>query len=131
MLTEWLPKKSCLIWDLMSLVCKLQHAIKVVQPGRTFLCKMFELLKGRLKGQWFIHFSAAFRSDLMWWHVFLESWNRVGLLQGWLDGVLDFNLFTDVSQALLGQGLGLMCPGFNYHDHRQCFRVNDQLQLKN
>ena len=82
MVADWLPKKSCLIRDLQSLVGKLQHASKVVRPGRTFLRRMFELLKGRPRGQQFVRLSAAFRSDLMWWHMFLESWNGVGLLQG-------------------------------------------------
>ena len=54
----------------------------------------------------------------------------VGLLQGWFDGVLDFNLFTDTLGSFV-QVLGLTCPGFNYHGYRQCFRGNDQLQLKN
>ena len=34
---EWLPKRSCRVKDLQSLVGKLQHACKVVRPGRTFL----------------------------------------------------------------------------------------------
>ena len=97
MVADWLPKKSCLIRDLQSLVGKLQHASKVVRPGRTFLHRMFELLKGRPRGQQFVRLSAAFRSDLMWWHMFLESWNGVGLLQGQLSSLPDFNLFTDAS----------------------------------
>ena len=97
MVADWLLKKSCLIRDLQSLVGKLQHASKVVQLGRAFLRRLFELLKGRPKGQQLVHLCAAFRSDLMWWHVFLESWNGVGLLQGQLGSIPDINLFTDAS----------------------------------
>ena len=43
---EWLSKKACTLRDLQSLAGKLQHACKVVQPGRTFLRRVFELLKG-------------------------------------------------------------------------------------
>ena len=46
MVADWLHKKSCCIQDLQFLVGKLQHACKVVRPGRTFLHRMFELLKG-------------------------------------------------------------------------------------
>ena len=45
MAAEWLRKKSCTIQDLQSLIGKLQHASKVIRPGRTFLCSMFKLLK--------------------------------------------------------------------------------------
>lgn len=33
LITEWLPKKSCRVKDLQSLVGKLQHGCKVVRPG--------------------------------------------------------------------------------------------------
>ena len=58
---------------------------------------MFELIKGHPKGHQFVCLSTAFRSDLMRWHVFLESWNGVGLLQGQLGSVPVINLFTDAS----------------------------------
>ena len=60
MVADWTHKKSCVIHDLLSLVGKFQHACKVVHPGRTFLRRMFELLKGRPKGQQFVHLNAAF-----------------------------------------------------------------------
>ena len=53
MVVDWLHMKSCRIQDLQSLVGKLQHACKVVWPGTTFLHRMFELLKGRPRGQQF------------------------------------------------------------------------------
>ena len=67
LVTSWLGKKSCSMRDLQSLVGKLQYACKVVQPaaGRTFLRRMFELLKGRPKQQHMIQLKTAFRSDLM------------------------------------------------------------------
>ena len=46
LIATWVGRKSCLKWDLESLVGKLQHACKVVRPGRTFLRRMFELLRG-------------------------------------------------------------------------------------
>ena len=46
LIREWLPKKACKVKELQSLVGKLQHACKVVHLGRTFLCRMLELLEG-------------------------------------------------------------------------------------
>ena len=46
MVADWLPKKSCLIRDLQSLMGKLQHASKVARPGRTFLHRSLSYSKG-------------------------------------------------------------------------------------
>ena len=40
---------------------------------------MFELLKGTSKKQHFISLNTSFHSNLMWWNVFLESWNRISM----------------------------------------------------
>jgi len=55
-------KPSCSIKDLHSLVGYLQHACKVVRPGRTFMRRMFDLLKG-LKKQRGVRLDKCF---LMW-----------------------------------------------------------------
>ena len=60
LLEEWQTKKVCLTKDLQSLVGKLQHACKVVCPGRTFLRRMFDLLKGVPRRQRFIRLNTAF-----------------------------------------------------------------------
>ena len=78
---EWLGKKTCRRQELQSLVGKLQHACKVVRPGRTFLSRMFVLLKGLPKKQQLIRLNVAFRSDLLWWHLFLVRWNGISMLQ--------------------------------------------------
>ena len=54
LIAEWATRKSCTKRDLQSLVGKLQHACKVVCPERTFLRRMFELLKGVKKKDHFI-----------------------------------------------------------------------------
>ena len=44
-------------------------------PARkNLLRRMFEMLKGVQKKQRFIRLNTAFRSDLVWWLMFLESW---------------------------------------------------------
>ncbi len=51
LVASWIGKRSCIKRDLQSLVGKLQHACKVVVPGRTFLRRMFELLSMTAKSQ--------------------------------------------------------------------------------
>ena len=94
---EWLPKRSCRVKDLQSLVGKLQHACKVVRPGRTFLRRMFELLKGGANKRPWVRLNASFRSDLLWWHLFLESWNGVAMLENVPTQGREVDLYTDAS----------------------------------
>lgn len=51
LIATWSQRKSCTKRDLQSLVGKLQHACKVVCLGRSFLRRMFELLRGTAKKQ--------------------------------------------------------------------------------
>ena len=75
-------RKSCLKKDLQSLAGKLQHACKVVRPGRTFLRRVFELLRVAVKKYHHIRLNNEFRSDLMWWDTYLSDWNGVSMVQG-------------------------------------------------
>ena len=68
--------------NLESLVGKLAHASQVVQPGKTFMRRMFELLTGTQLTHHHIRLSKAFRSDLLWWATFLEAWNGITMMQG-------------------------------------------------
>lgn len=61
LITTWRVKQWCTKSKLRSLVGKLQHACKVVRPGRSFLRQMFELLKGIAKKQHFIRLNRSFR----------------------------------------------------------------------
>ena len=97
MIGEWLTRKSCTVRDLQSLAGKLQHACKVVRPGRTFLRRIFELLKGCDKNQSFVCLNAAFRSDLMRWHLFLETWNGIGMMDNPASYPSSIDLYTDAS----------------------------------
>ena len=44
-----------------------------------------------------IRLNIAFRSDLMWWHMFLDAWNGIGIVQCQMEGPTDVNLYTDAS----------------------------------
>ena len=97
LVAQWQGKKFCVKKDLHSLVGKLQQASKVVRSGQTFLRRMFELLKGTSKKQHFIRLNTSFRSDLMWWNLFLESWNGISMLEDPAWKSAPFHLCTDAS----------------------------------
>ena len=72
MIISWTHRKACTKRNLQSLVGKLQHASRVVRPGRSFLRRMFELLKGVSRKQHFIRLNRSFHSDLRWWLGLVE-----------------------------------------------------------
>ena len=104
LLTSWLGKKSCLKCELQSLAGKLQHACKVVRPGRTFLRRVFELLSVTSRKHHHIRLNAMFRSDLLWWSTFLSTWNGVAIIPE--EGDSGIKLFTDASGGI---GCGAWC----------------------
>ena len=77
---QWRSRKSCLKRELLSLIGQLQHACRVVKPGRSFLRRMIDLTSTTAELHHHIRLSAGFRSDLEWWHMFLAEWNGVQMM---------------------------------------------------
>ena len=104
--SERLGRKAATRRELESLVGILQHASKVVRPGRRFerLIQVMSSVKGR---DHFVRLGVDVRSDLMWWQLFLETWNGIGILPNSEMGHID--LFTDVSGKWDVQEYGIQC----------------------
>ena len=62
-LQEWARKKACKRRELESLVGMLQHACRVVRPGRSFLRRMVDLLRIPRKPYHFICLNQDFGAD--------------------------------------------------------------------
>ena len=82
---DWGDRKVCMRRELESLVGSLNHACKVVRPGRTFLRRMIDLLAATgsttdHRPHHHIRLNREFRADLAWWRLFLRPWNGVGLI---------------------------------------------------
>ena len=95
--SAWSGRRSCRKKELESLVGKLSHASRVVQPGKTFLRQLFELLKGTHKGFHHIRLNVAARSDIYWWSTFVQSWNGISLLREFDKEKVDHYITTDAS----------------------------------
>ena len=63
---EWIGKKSCRKKELESLIGRLNHASRVVKPGKTFMRRLFEALAGAHRSHHHIRLGAAVRSDILW-----------------------------------------------------------------
>ena len=44
-----------------------------------------------------VRLNAAFKSDLTWWHIFLDTWNGVSCMQPLFNATPDAVLYTDAS----------------------------------
>jgi len=97
LISSWKDRRWCIRSELQSLAGKLQQACKVVQPGRSFLRRVFQLLKGTQHAHHHIRLNRSFRSDLAWWDLFLESWNGVSLLRPAKLAVPHHHLYSDAS----------------------------------
>jgi hypothetical protein len=83
LLNGWGDRRTCSRWELESLVGLLNHACKVVRSGRSFLRRMIDLLHmvpmHPLRPHP-IRLNREFRSDLIWWRLFVSEWNGVSFL---------------------------------------------------
>jgi len=69
---QWLDRKNATKREILSLMGQLQHAAKVVRPGRTFVARMYATATRLSQLDFYARLNNGFRSDLWWWHIFLE-----------------------------------------------------------
>ena len=63
---QWRGKKCCTLRELQSITGLLNHACKVVRPGRVFLSRMFRLAASVRRPSHRLRLNREFRSDLEW-----------------------------------------------------------------
>ena len=103
---SWRMKKCCTKRELLSLIGQLQHACRVVPPGRSFLRRMITLSTTAKDLHHHIRLNAGFRSDLQWWSAFLADWNGRQMLAC----ISKVNPFaTLLSDASGNWGCGAVC----------------------
>ena len=81
LLQTCLPKKKATKREILSLVGTLQHATKVVRPRRAFVARMYATASKLCKVHFSTRLNRDFRSDLLWWHTFLQLWNGLSILR--------------------------------------------------
>ena len=99
MLGSWKSKRTCRRKELESLVGLLQHASKVVRPGRIFLRRLYTLLSQthQFRGHYTVRLNAECQADLEWWCLFIVSWNGVSLLHSFQARSPDVHVWSDAS----------------------------------
>ena len=94
---QWQGRKKCQKRELLSLIGQLQHACRVVKPGRSFLRRMIDLSTTTSELHHRIRLNCGFRSDLEWWAMFLARWNGVRMLSSLGRAPPDVRLTSDAS----------------------------------
>ena len=95
-----LKKRRATKRQILSLVGLLQHASKVVVPGRTFTARMYSKAARVKKLHYFTKLDKTFRSDLHWWHTFISTWNGRSFLHVINQQVrTDCRIYTDASRS--------------------------------
>ena len=102
----WLNKSISSKRDLLSLIGRLAFATKVVPEGRPFLRRMINLASSFKLLDHPVRLNTEFKSDLMWWHLFLNKWNGVSCLHIHTRRPPDLEFYTDASGAW---GCGAFC----------------------
>ncbi len=98
-IAEWQLKRSCTKKELriLSLIGHLQHASRVIKPGRPFLRRMIDLSMTVDELHYHIPLRAAFKSDLHWWALFMRKWNGVCMMASLDRKVPGVTLTSDAS----------------------------------
>ena len=78
-LAEWEAKTSVKKNDLESLVGKLNFMAACIRQGRTFLARLYRVMKVT-PDRGFHKVSSEIRKDLHWWSTFLHSYNGVSMM---------------------------------------------------
>ena len=81
LLERWSLRKVCRRQELESLIGTLQHACRVIKPGRAFLRRAIDLLRipSASRGHHHLRLNREFRADLLWWKTFAVHWNGISL----------------------------------------------------
>ena len=79
-LVTWMGKKKATKCHILSFVGLLQHATKVIWCGRSFVSQMYAAAAKVKELDYHTWLNREFRSDLLWWHTFMDSWNGLSLL---------------------------------------------------
>lgn len=87
--------------ELQSLIGSLSFVCKAIAPGRAFLRRLIDLLKGGNKPWHSVQLTKGAKEDLKMWSVFLQSFNGKSIIpeQFWRED-RDIQLFTDASGSL-------------------------------
>ena len=80
-LSTWMGKKKATKRHILALVGLLRDASKVIRCGHSFVSRMYATAAKVKELDYYTCLNKEFRSDLSWWHSFMDSRNGLSLLR--------------------------------------------------
>ena len=74
-----LERPRCKVRKIMSLAGMLQFACGVIVPGRAFLVRLYNLVRGKSNPEYSVSLTAEVKKDLVVWLDFLSNFNGISL----------------------------------------------------
>ena len=111
LLTEWLDKNEVTGKGVESLVGKLSFIAICVRPGRLFISRLLEYLRGLPKAGK-VKVPGSVRKDLLWWRTFLRHYNDADI--SWHERILVHVGTNDVDNVLRSRRT--RCPWCRWKD---------------
>ena len=93
----WCGKRRCFRQELESLVGKLQHACRVMRPGRCFMHRFYALLKVPGWKSMILHLNRETQMVVWWWHAWLADWNGFSMMWNLQKNQPDKEVWTDAA----------------------------------
>ena len=107
LLTSWCKRRKCTKTELLSLTGKLSDVCKVVEPGRIFVRRLFDLAHSVTAGHHHITLNADARGDIQWWWDFLPTWRRTTIIpENYIIRDTDIRLSSDACKLGFGAVYG-------------------------
>lgn len=95
-LSELLSVRSCTVRKLQSVLGLLNFASYVIEPGRPFLRRLYDLLRGKTRHE-HVFLSSEAKKDLRAWKVFIQAFNGSCFFR---PVTHTFKVYTDASSSL-------------------------------
>ena len=97
----WHHKRFCTCKQLESLIGKLQFLNNCVKPGRVFVSRLLNALKGMDRSRWY-EVSEQMRQDIRWWYLFVPGFKGTCVM--WLldTVVIDQEMAMDTCMRAAG-----------------------------
>ena len=121
-LDKWYVDKLIQRKDQESLIGKLQFVTSCVRPGRVFISRLLNELRGM--GQESVRVLEQIMLDLEWWKRILPEYNGVSIL--WLECCLTPDSIVSSDACLTGIG-GMLEEGEYYYRRLPSWLVNDNI----
>ena len=101
LLATWRGRSSYLRRQLESLAVVLQHASKVVRPGRSFMRRIYDLLAQmqHFKPHFRVRLNSECQADIEWWSTFSQYWNGRSIMRPIQVRNPDVHIWSDASSS--------------------------------